>query len=144
MPFAFLLAPGPMVLPVLLDLSDKDAESARIRALAKRIRARFVALVCEAWMAGRVESMLADKDAPSTDEAKATSERALEWTKAGKSLRDFPGSTEILYLTLDGPGVCDVWMCQVGMDKKLGETIHRENATMMGRMVGLSGRLGEH
>jgi hypothetical protein len=123
MPFAFLLAPDSMILPVLLDLSDKDAESARIRALAKRMRARFVALVCEGWT--------------------ADGERALEWTKAGQSLRDLPGSTEILYLTLDGPGVCDMWMCQI-VDGKLGETTHRENMPMTGRMVGLSGRLGEH
>lgn len=117
-----------VLLPDLDVIPDKAMARAYIQMQASRFGAKFVAFVSEAWTV----------EAADPDEQTAVQ----VWTQSGRSLREYPGATEHVICSIDGPGLSRVLRARITADG-LGD-VEDSGEHVFGRMSNLSGRLGEN
>jgi hypothetical protein len=131
-PMAFLLLPAGETFQIGMvpgwQYGGKEHHLAAIKQAAAELGAMYVVYICEAWMAGG-------------DEAQAAA--AMAWMQQGKSLREFPGATEQLRCTIDGPDLNRWWQVDIRPDGTPGEPEVADSPEASGRFVNLSGRMGE-
>jgi hypothetical protein len=126
-PYAFLVVSDVWNLPFA---QDKDLVANYIRYFSAKMGASYVIIATEGWIA----------------EARNEEEKALISLhfRENDSLENFEGRQEVIVVSVDGPDLSRSYRIPIQEDGSLGETRMESTVGAEGRMVNLSGRMGEN